>query len=198
MIMPPSVFSCLLAFLSALFSLQAISGEVNAWSVEQLINEIGVVKDRTSRFTETKEMAILNTSLTQTGTIDFHYPDKLSKRIDPPVSTIVKIAGDTLSIQSPTHPPRYFSISNHPQLAVLLDPIRAILAGDLMALKRYYQVTLEGEKAEWQLELLPRDSTTARRISGIEIYGSGPIVNRYVVQEQNGDRTTTKLEPQGE
>jgi hypothetical protein len=199
MIMQVRVFSCFFAFLAALIPLQAMSGEEKSgWSLEQLINEIGGVEVRTSRFTETKEIAILNTSLIQTGTLDFHYPDKLSKRVDPPVNTFVEITGDTLRIQSPTHPPRFISISNHPQLAALLDAMRAILAGDLITLRRYYQVILKGEKAEWQIELVPRDSTVAQRISGIDIYGTGPIINRYVVLEQNGDRTTTKLEPQGE
>lgn len=192
-----SVLRCLLVFLSAAFPAQAITGEENGWSLARLISEIGAVEVRTNRFTETKEMAILSTSLTQTGAIDFRYPDKISKRFDPPVNTVVEITGDTLSILSPMQPPQFFSISKHAQLAALLDPIRAILAGDLMTLRRYYQVTLKGEKKEWQIELIPRDSTIARRISGIDIYGSGPIINRYVVLEQNGDRTTTNIEPLG-
>lgn len=192
------VLRCLLVILAATLPAQAVKGEGSGWSLLQLINEIGGVEVRTSRFTETKEIAILSTSLIQTGTIDFQYPDKLIKRFDPPNSTVIEIEGDRLSILLPTKQPHYLSISNNPQLAALLDPIRAVLAGDIMTLRRYYQITLKGEKARWQIELLPRDRTVARRISGIEIFGAGPTINRYQVIEQNGDRTTTNLEPVGD
>lgn len=193
-----SILRSLLVLMAVAVPVQTIAGEENDWSLEKLIGEIAAVEVRSSRFVETKELAILDTSLTQTGTLDFHFPDRLSKRLDPPDSSVIDIAGDTLSIQSPNQPPQYLSIANHPQLGALLEPFRAILAGDLKALRRYYRVSLKGERTKWKIELHPVDSMVARRISTIEIYGAGPVVNRYLVLEANGDRTTTSLESAGE
>ncbi|MEN8166498.1 MAG: LolA-related protein [Pseudomonadota bacterium] len=169
--------------------------EQGAWSLENLMRDIATIESRTNRFTESKELAILELTLTQTGTLHFQSPDRLNKQILSPEASSFEIAGSQLTIKSAGNPDQVMMLDDNPQLRAFAESIRAVLAGDLQALQRHFHTRLEGSSAQWQLFLQPLDNLLAMQIDKIEILGEATDIRQFIVLENGGDRTVTTLEP---
>jgi hypothetical protein len=169
--------------------------EQGAWSLENLMLDMATIESRTNRFTETKELAILELTLTQTGILHFQSPDRLNKQILSPEASSFEIAGSQLTIKSAGNPDQVMMLDDNPQLRAFSESIRAVLAGDLQALQHHFEIRLEGSSAQWQLFLQPMDKLLAMQIDRIEILGKAKDIRQFIVLENGGDRTITTLEP---
>nr|MDJ0807023.1 hypothetical protein [Gammaproteobacteria bacterium] len=58
------------------FGLSAEAPQQTDWSLDRLMQSISGIESRTNRFTETKDLAILDISLTQQGRLHFQSPDR--------------------------------------------------------------------------------------------------------------------------
>jgi hypothetical protein len=86
-------------------------------------------------------------------------------------------------------------LRQNPQVAVLVESIRATLAGDHGALTRTYSVALDGTPARWRLLLRPLDPAIATLVERIEIGGSESRVNRVEIFQADGDRSLMSIAP---
>jgi hypothetical protein len=71
--------------------------------------------------------------------------------------------------------------------------MRAVLAGDLQRLQRFFKLRLDGSREEWQLLLIPKQAGMARQVKQVEITGSQLDIIRLLILEQGGDRIITRL-----
>ena len=194
--MKPSLNRLLLALLLLpLMTLQAEMPDQRTWSLENLMQSIASIESRSNRFSESKELAILDLTLTQTGILHFQSPDRLDKRILQPEASSFEIAGSQLTIKSAGNPDQIMMLDDNPQLRAFSESIRAVLAGDLQALQRHFETRLEGSPEHWQLFLAPVDKLLGMQIDHIEVQGEATELKRFIVLEHGGDRTTTTLEP---
>ncbi len=186
----------LLALLLCFTTLHAeMAPDQTAWSLERLMLDIAAIESRSNRFTESKELAILELTLIQTGILHFQSPDKLDKQILTPVASSFEIDGPRLTIKSAGNPDQVMMLDDNPQLRAFAESLRAVLAGDLPALQHHFHTRLEGSSEHWQLILQPVDKLLARQIKQIEVQGDATEIRQFIVLENGGDRTTTSLEP---
>ena len=69
------------------------------------------------------------------------------------------------------------SLSDYPEIGALVEGLRATMAGDLSALRRYYDVGLEGNAGAWTLTLRPLDARMQKLVREIRIAGSGGLLS---------------------
>jgi hypothetical protein len=89
---------------------------------------------------------------------------------------------------------RQFDLSQAPPLAGLVEGVRAVLAGDLPTLDRYYVIQLSGGAERWQLLLRPRDAGLSRFLSWLSVGGSGNRVAEIDTGGAHGDLTRMSID----
>ena len=139
-------------------------------------------------FTEVQYLAVLDRPLESSGELWYQAPDRLEKRIVKPRPATLVLAHGVLSATRGHHT-RTVDLAAWPQLAPLLECLRATLAGDRAALERIFSVQLEGDATRWTLRLAPRDPDAAHAVSLVEITGAGAELKTVEILEADGDRS---------
>jgi len=86
-------------------------------------------------------------------------------------------------------------LRDNPGVAVLVESIRATLAGDLSALTKTYSAAVAGDTGRWTLTLRPLDPAVSSLVSRVEIAGSDGIVTTVEIFQVDGDRSVMTLQP---
>ena len=168
------------------------------WSLDKLMALFSTIEHRAAEFTEIRELALLDNSLESSGTLTFDAPDSLRKSFDPPLGLSYEINGNRLSLHKADGSQETVLLDNAPQLIAYVASLRAVLAGDLSQLELYFDTRLNGTEAAWLLTLVPKDSKLKRQISHIEISGRQAEIEQFIIIEQGGDRTLTRLQARRE
>jgi Outer membrane lipoprotein carrier protein LolA-like len=160
------------------------------WGLPQLMRELAEVRSASARFTERKTMRMLKAPLVTAGTVKYVAPDQLWKTTLSPQRERFALDGCQVTISGgPDERTRTFSLAAGPEIAGLVEGIRATLAGDLPTLERFYDVRLSGDNAEWQLVLQPKSRELARFISWMRIRGSRERVEAIDTESGDGDHS---------
>jgi hypothetical protein len=139
-------------------------------------------------FTEVQYLAVLDHPLESSGELVYEAPDRLEKRIVKPRPETLVLSHGVLSATRGHHT-RTLELAAWPQVAPLIECLRATLAGDRAALERSFSVQLEGDAARWTLRLAPRDREAARAVSAVLITGAGADLRTVEIREADGDRS---------
>lgn len=166
-----------------------------SWGLAQLMAGMQQVRAATARFVERKQVRLLNQALQSSGKLSYVAPDRLQKQTLAPVPSQLTIERDRLIIVEPDGATHDMAISDYPEIAALAESIRATLAGDLVALSRYYSPTLTGSPVEWNLLLKPRGQRLRDLVSEIHIRGEGNRIGSIETVEPDGDRTVMTIVP---
>ncbi len=145
-------------------------------------------------FHETKFLALLDTPLESSGELVFTPPDRLEKRTLKPRPESVTVDRDRVVIER-AGKRHSLAMREQPQAAVLVDGIRATLAGDLASLTRTYSAALEGTPARWRLVLRPLDPALAALVERVEIGGAQAQVRSVEIFQADGDRSVMTISP---
>jgi hypothetical protein len=184
--------------LAALIACPAPAAEgAGGWGMAQLMAEFGKVKRSQARFTERKYLKVLKAPLLSSGTLTYTAPDKLEKRTLKPRPEVLLVEGGQVVVELDAGARRTLKMADYPVLQAFVESIRATLGGDAATLERYYKVSLEGDRAGWQLYLAPRSRDMARVISQIRIGGGNGRIDLIEVQETRGDRSVMKVTEDG-
>ncbi len=171
-----------------------LGAEASSWTIEHLMRTLANVEQRQARFTEIRELSLLQQALTAEGSLSFHRPDSLIKQFDPPNGLRYEINANRLLInKSDGQEEKIIRLDNAPQLQAYVAALQAVLAGDLKRLQTYFELHLEGDPDSWQLMLLPKQPGLARQVVRIEITGAHSGIHQFVILEQGGDRIITRL-----
>ncbi len=162
------------------------------WGLAPLFAQLA--KDRPGRatFHERKFMALLDRPLESTGELAFTPPDTMEKRTLTPRAEVVRVDRERVTLERGGRK-QSLELRANPAVAVLVDGVRATLAGDLDALTRAYSAGLDGTPERWRLVLRPLDSEAARLVERIEISGSGARVNKVEILQADGDRSVMSI-----
>lgn len=139
-------------------------------------------------FTEVQHLAVLDRPLESSGELLYEAPDRLEKRILKPRPETLVLAHGVLSATRGKHT-RSVELSAWPQIAPLLESIRATLTGDRAALEHVFSVELEGDAARWTLELTPKDPEAARAVTRVLITGENAKLRTVETFQADGDRS---------
>lgn len=168
--------------------------ESPAWNVARLMQELAKVKTSKARFVERRYVGILTAPLESSGTLLYVAPDRLEKRTLSPRVEGMLLEGEQLTLES-EQPKRRRSIrlADYPAIGVFVESIRSTLAGDLAALKRLFDIALEGDERRWRMVLKPTDRNMQELLSEIRVGGSRATIDSIEFLEPNGDRSTMTI-----
>jgi hypothetical protein len=158
----------------------------------QLMELMAQVPARQDRFTETKTMAILTKPLILTGTLAYSRPDRVEKHVLAPYEEHLIVQGDQLTLANKDGTKR-IGVKSHPLIWSFVEAIRASLAGEVAALRRFYHIKVEGTSKEWSLTLRPLDPQAASYLSSIRLRGHGNRLVLVEIDEAGGDRSVMTI-----
>jgi hypothetical protein len=145
-------------------------------------------------FSEKKYLSVLKQPLESSGLLIYDAPDHLEQRttLPRPQSVVLDHGIVTMHIG---HRERVLRLADYPQLAPLIDSIRATLAGDRAALERVFQLDFSGTLERWQLRLEPRDAQLTATLKRIDLQGERDAVHQVDVLQSDGDHSVMSITP---
>ena len=145
-------------------------------------------------FTQTQYLSVLKQPQRSTGVLSYEAPDHLEQRTLKPHPQTAMLDHGVLTLARGSRQ-RSVRLDEYPQLAPLIESVRATLAGDLPALDRRFETHLAGDLEHWQLELTPRQSGLALGVERIQLSGERDRILQVEVQQSGGDRTLMTIKP---
>jgi hypothetical protein len=145
-------------------------------------------------FVEKKYLSTLQRPLESSGELFYDAPDRLEKRSLSPRPESLLLEHGVLHLRLGRRE-RTLALADYPDVAPLIDSIRATLAGDRAALDRTFMVEFTGPPSQWRLLLTPRDARVARTVRRIRIDGSEENLRDVEIVQPDGDRSVMTLGP---
>lgn len=172
----------------------AVAGSAAAGdgSFDRVLGLLGAHAHRRARFTELQRLAILDRPLASSGELIYDAPDRLEERVLQPRRESLIARGDELVLVRAGRR-RTLPLSAVPQVAPLIDSVRATLAGDRAALERSFDVRFTGDAGHWTLRLTPKSAVVASKIRRIRITGAGDALSSVEILETDGDTSTMTI-----
>jgi len=152
-------------------------------SIAQLMASLAKNPQGAATFTEKKTIAILL----------FVAPARLEKRTLKPRAETVVLEGDTLTLERGSRK-HVLQLKNYPEVAGMIESIRATLAGDRKALERVYHLALSGDTERWALVLTPLDAKVGKVIARIRMEGARDAVRSVDILQADGDSSLMTIE----
>ena len=160
------------------------------WNVEQLIESLAKNRQAEVRFEETTFSKLLTRPVKTQGVLRFTPPAGLEKHITAPYDERYLVEGATVLFESKTKGTnRTLSLHDYPVLRAFIEAFRSTLANDVITLKRFYSVTLQGEPRRWVLVLHPLDQAVQELVESIRFSGEREHVSTIEIQAPDGDRS---------
>ncbi|NWF74510.1 MAG: hypothetical protein HXY51_15915 [Nitrospirae bacterium] len=166
------------------------AAEAPGWTVEQLIGSLAKSRQAEVRVEETAFSNLLTQPLKTRGILRFTPQAGLEKHITAPYDERYLVEGDTVLFESKTKgTSRTFSLHDYPVLRAFIEAFRSTLANDVVTLKRFYSVTLQGEPRRWVLILRPLDKAVQELVESIRFSGDEAYLGRIEILAPGGDRS---------
>ena len=152
-------------------------------------------------FRETRNSAFIVTDLVTEGNIEYRRPDYIEKNTVSPIVEKIVIDGDSMSIEKVVHSRKgddkvqiqKYSVQSHPVLATAVASLRAMLGGDVVRIRKDFEIKLDGSRADWQLNLTPTNPEILKYFDQIALYGSDARIQKVVSIQTNGDQSMLEL-----
>jgi len=162
-------------------------------SISQLMASLAKQPQGAATFTETKYLAILDQPLESSGELLFIAPARLEKRTLKPKPETMVLDGGTLTLERGRRK-HVLQLRDYPEVAAMIESIRATLAGDRQALERVYHLALDGGNEGWTLVLTPLDPKVGAVIARIRMEGAKDVVRSVEILQADGDRSLMTIE----
>ena len=145
-------------------------------------------------FSEKKYLSVLKQPLESSGLLIYDAPDHLEQRTTLPRPQSVVLDHGTVTMHIGQRE-RVLRLADYPQLAPLIDSIRATLAGDRAALERVFELEFSGTLEHWQLRLEPRAAPLTATLKRIDMQGQRDAVHEVQVWQSDGDHSVMSIMP---
>lgn len=183
----------LLGPMMLLWSLSSAAADVD-WTVEALMALLKEHRELSVPFEETTYSSLLTEPLRARGRLRFVPPERLEKIITAPFNERYVVDGDRVSFESERKSmKRIVSLEEYPALRSFVEAFRSSLTGDVVQLRKVYEVTLEGSRSKWTLLLRPRESSGKSVVDYILLTGSQGRVATIAIRSPDGDRSVMTL-----
>ena len=162
-------------------------------SIAQLMTSLEKHPQGAASFTEKKFISILEQPIESSGELLFIAPARLEKRTLKPRPETMVLDGDTLTLERGRRK-HVLQLKDYPEVAGMIESIRATLAGDRKALERVYHLALDGDTERWMLVLTPLDAKVGKVIARIRMEGAGDGVRSVEILQADGDSSLMTIE----
>ncbi len=164
------------------------------WDVVALFSRLAKERPAHAQFRERKYLSLLTEPVDSSGELAFTPPDRLEKRTTSPKPETVIVDGARLVLERDGRK-QLLDLKDNPGVAVLIESIRATLAGDLASLSGSYSIRLDGDVSKWRLVLRPLDASLTSLVERIEIGGVEAQVRTVEIFQADGDRSVMTISP---
>jgi hypothetical protein len=165
-------------------------GGSTGWNAEQLIESLAKNRQAEVRFEETAFSNLLTQPLKTQGILRFTPPARLEKHVIAPYDERYLVEGDKVLFERKTKGiNRTLSLQDYPALQAFVEAFRSTLANDIVTLRRFYSVTLQGEPRRWVLILRPLDKAVQALVESIRFSGEREQVSSIEILAPDGDRS---------
>ncbi|MGE3160750.1 MAG: LolA-related protein [Burkholderiales bacterium] len=182
------------AALALAWALAAFGAE--PWTLERLLAGFAAQRESRASFVEKKTVQVLERPLVSSGELRYEAPDRLEKRTLRPKPELLRLEGDTLTLERGDERLR-LDLRSYPEAAAFVQSIRGTLAGDQAGLERAYRLHLEGAASSWALTLTPREAGMASLVESVRIAGRRADVSVIEIRYASGDRTLMSVQRLG-
>lgn len=165
-----------------------------AWDVTQLMQGLAQNKSGRASFVEKKYIAVLEQPVESSGELLYTAPDRLEKRTLKPRPESMVIDSGSLTVERGKRR-MLLRLQDYPELAAFTESIRGTLAGDIAALRRVYNLDLEGTPERWTLTLRPVETRMLAVVQRIRIGGSNAEVKTIEIEQTDKDRSVMTITP---
>ena len=164
-----------------------------AWDVAQLMQGLAQNKSGRASFVEKKYIALLDKPVESSGELLYTAPDRLEKRTLKPKPESLLIENGRLTVERGKRR-LVLRLQDYPELVAFTESIRGTLAGDIAALKRIYNLDLEGSEERWTLTLRPIETRMLDVVQHIRIGGSRAEVKSIEIEQTDKDRSVMLID----
>lgn len=165
-----------------------------AWDVNQLMQGLAQNKSGRASFVEKKYIAVLEQPVESSGELLYTAPDRLEKRTLKPRPESLLIESGSLVVERGKRR-MVLRLQDYPELVAFTESIRGTLAGDIAALRRVYNLDLEGTPERWTLTLRPVETRMLAVVQRIRIGGSNAEVKTIEIEQADKDRSVMTITP---
>ena len=160
----------------------------------QLMQTLAKVRSGAARFTEQRQIAMLDQTLESSGRLFFEAPDTFVRETLEPRPERIAVVGNQLTLTQGSRS-RSLALDSSPEAAVIVEAIRGTLTGNRAALERHFNARVSGDARQWRLELVPRDNRVLSQVRSIQLLGFASDVREVLVSLADGDRSVMNIEP---
>ena len=178
----------------ALALLSASSARAGEDDLDTLMGLLAQRAHGRATFVEQQYLAVLDRPVQSSGELLYDRPVRLEKRTLAPRAESLILEHGNLTIEYGRHT-HVLALSAYPQIAPLIESMRAVLAGDRSALEQIFQVTFDGALDKWTLSLVPLDVKAKRVIERIRIDGARDELQAVQIQQADGDHSVMTIRP---
>ena len=171
----------------------SLSPALAAWDMTQLMQGLAKNKSGRASFVEKKYIALLDAPVESSGELLYTAPDRLEKRTLKPRPESLLIEGGSLTVERGKRR-MVLRLQDYPELVAFTESIRGTLAGDMVALRRVYNLDLEGSEERWMLTLRPIETKMLEVVQRIRIGGSHAEVRTIEIEQTDKDRSVMVID----
>jgi hypothetical protein len=164
------------------------------WSVNDLMAALAARGSAEATFIERRYVPVLDAPVQSSGTLRFIAPDRLEKHTLQPRPEALLLAGDQITLRQGQRT-RSLALADLPDGGLAISSLRGTMAGDLMALRRGWIVTLHGDPRLWTLSLTPASQAVAQYIEAVLIQGRQDQIDRIEIRQTDGVRSVMQIMP---
>lgn len=161
--------------------------------LDPLMDALAASPHGAATFIEKKYISILDEPVESSGTLRFVAPARLEKHTLKPTVESLVLDGEVLTVERGRRK-HVLQLKDYPEIAGMIESIRATLAGDRRALERVYQLNLQGTTAHWTLVLVPLDAKVASVVARIRMEGAQAEVRTVEIQQADGDHSVMTIQ----
>ena len=143
-------------------------------------------------FTEKKFSSLLSAPVVSSGKLVYRRPDIVEKSVETPRKESYRFAGEEL-VMTRDGKERRIPLSSQPLLAAFAASLRGVLAGDIVLLRKHYELSLQGDELSWRLDMTPIDEQTLRYVRRVTVSGRAGRVGQIEVRESSGDHSVLQV-----
>ena len=162
-------------------------------AAESLLAGMAKTPPVSTPFVQVSYRGVLDRPLVVSGTLRWLGGDQMERDIAKPFKETAKIGDDELSVQRGNGGVHRIPLARAPQAGAMLAGFRALLGGDVSALKKEFTLSAEGGDAHWVITLIPRTDQLKRQLASIVIDGRNREPRCLSVRDANGDSSITLL-----
>jgi hypothetical protein len=137
-------------------------------------------------FTETRSNELLDEPLLLTGELLYTSDGTLGKTILEPLQERVTITPQYVEMERKGRG-RRLALKDRPDIGAFYAGMRALLEGDVEALRELFDASLEEGADGWTISMAPQSADLSEFVERLIVSGAGPHVLRVRTEQPNGD-----------